>query len=441
MASGLTGSARSARGLDLLNFFVANIQTGFGPFIAVYLSAQAWTEFEIGMALSVGTFTAMVSQLPAGALVDATPRKKLAALVAILCMPVSALLLVAVEPRQLPVMLSEVLHGIASCVLAPAIAAISLALVGRMALGERLGRNARFAAIGNGAAAGLLGLAGTYISSAAVFWLTAALTIPSLIALAMIRQADLVTVVQRDQASKGQGGLMTLLRNRGVLIFSGCCLLFTLANAAMLPLAGSEVTRNSGDEANLIIAACIVAPQLVVAAISPWIGRLAERRGRRVALMIGFAALPLRGLLLAVVSDPKVLILVQALDGVSAAALGVLLPLLSADLTRGTNRFNLCMGIFGLAVGIGGTLSTTVAGATATWFGSGAAFGLLAVVGLLSFLLVLFVMPETGTADPDGVIRKPASPATTSSGLRESMRTGPKLVENDPEGVGQPWSG
>ena len=122
-------------------------------------------------------------------------------------------------------------------------------------------------------------------------------------------------------------------------------------------------------------------------------------------------------------------------------ALGVLLPLLSADLTRGTNRFNLCMGIFGLAVGIGGTLSTTVAGATATWFGSGAAFGLLAVVGLLSFLLVLFVMPETGTADPDGVIRKPASPATTSSGLRESMRTGPKLVENDPEGVGQPWSG
>ena len=108
MASGLTGSARSARGLDLLNFFVANIQTGFGPFIAVYLSAQAWTEFEIGMALSVGTFTAMVSQLPAGALVDATPRKKLAALVAILCMPVSALLLVAVEPRQLPVMLSEV---------------------------------------------------------------------------------------------------------------------------------------------------------------------------------------------------------------------------------------------------------------------------------------------------------------------------------------------
>ena len=136
---------------------------------------------------------------------------------------------------------------------------------------------------------------------------------------------------------------------------------------------------------------------------------------------------------------------VESIESRSVRGLGarvpLLLPLLSADLTRGTNRFNLCMGIFGLAVGIGGTLSTTVAGATATWFGSGAAFGLLAVVGLLSFLLVLFVMPETGTADPDGVIRKPASPATTSSGLRESMRTGPKLVENDPEGVGQPWSG
>jgi MFS family permease len=132
----------------------------------------------------------MVGQVPAGALVDATPKKRLAALAALLAVAASALLLAA-WPATLPVLLSEVLHGFASCVLAPAVAAISLALVGREGLGERLGRNARYRAIGNGIAAGVLGAAGTYVSGAAVFWLTAALCAPALAALAAIRGADL----------------------------------------------------------------------------------------------------------------------------------------------------------------------------------------------------------------------------------------------------------
>ena len=389
-------SGRSTRGLDWLNFFVADMQTGFGPFVAVYLTAQGWTEFEVGMALSIGTLTAVLSQLPAGALVDTTPHKRAAALVALLAIPASALLL-AIWPMGLPVIASEVLHGVASCVLAPAIAAISLALVGRAALGERLGRNARYAAVGNGLAAAALGAAGTYLSGASVFWLTAILAIPSLVALTVIRGEDLRPRLPATDSHEGPGlhGLLDLLRQRGVVVFAICCGLFTLANAAMLPLAGTEVTRNAGEEANLIIAACIVLPQLVVALISPWIGRLAERRGRRIALLLGFGALPLRGLLLALVDDPTVLVLVQALDGISAAVLGILLPLLASDLTQGSNRFNLCIGVFGLSVGIGGTLSTTVAGAVASWLGAGAAFGMLGFAGLASFLLVLLALPET----------------------------------------------
>ena len=393
-------SKRSERGLDWLNFFVADMQTGFGPFITVYLAAQAWTEFEIGLVLSIGTLTAVVSQLPAGLLVDALQRKQFAVLVPLLAIPASALLL-ALRPTTLVVAVAEVLHGIASCVLAPAIAAISLALVGRHALGERLGRNARYASIGNGFAAAALGLAGTYVSGAAVFWLTAALAIPSLLALASVRSADLAPRVEAARRTdEGHGSVRRLLHSRSVLIFAACCALFTLSNAAMLPLAGSQVTRHSGDEANLVIAACIVLPQLVVAVISPAVGRLAERRGRRIALLLGFGALPLRGLLLALVADPWILVLVQALDGISAAVLGVLLPLLAADLTRGTNRFNLCIGIFGLAVGLGGTLSTTLAGAVASWLGPSAAFAMLAGAGLLAFLMVLFAMPETVRPEP-----------------------------------------
>ncbi|MFH5923957.1 MFS transporter [Roseomonas xinghualingensis] len=387
-------SGRSARGLDWLNFFMANVQTGFGPFIAVYLTTQAWTELEIGLALSIGTFVTMVMQVPAGAMVDATPNKRFAAALALLAIAVSALLL-AFWPSPLPVFLSEVLHGFASCVLGPSIAAISLALVGRQVLGERLGRNARYAAVGSGVAAGLLGAAGTWIAPVAVFWLTAALCIPSLVALATIRPMDLHPPVPEEREGGALHGLGVLLRNRGVLIFALCCGLFTLSNAAMLPLAGTQVTRHAGDEANLIIAACIIAPQLIMALIAPWLGRLAELRGRRIALLIGFGALPLRGLLLTLVEGPGWLILVQALDGISAAGLGVMLPLLAADLTRGTNRFNLCMGVFGLTIGIGGTLSTTLAGFAAEWFGPATAFAMLAALGLISVLAVWAAMPET----------------------------------------------
>jgi MFS family permease len=158
---------------------------------------------------------------------------------------------------------------------------------------------------------------------------------------------------------------------------------------------GAEITRVAGDEANLVIAACIVVPQFVVALMSPWVGRMAQLRGRRSMLLLGFAALPLRGLLLTVVSDPLGLAAVQMLDGISAAVMGVLLPLLAADLTKRNNRFNLCMALFGLAVGIGATISTTLAGAISSWFGAGAAFGVLAGSGFLAFLLVLLVMPET----------------------------------------------
>jgi MFS family permease len=252
-----------------------------------------------------------------------------------------------------------------------------------------------------------MGAAGAYVSGSAVFWLTAALCVPAVAALAAIRGADLApppVEAPRAGAMGERGDVRRLLADRRLLVFAACCALFALSNAAMLPLAGVEVTRTVGDGANLVIAACIVVPQFVVAAISPWVGRLAERRGRRIALLLGFCALPVRGLLLPLaVADPVALVAVQALDGIGAASLGVLLPLLAADLTRGTNRFNLCMGLFGLATGIGATLSTVVAGAIAERLGVGAAFVALAGAGLLAVSLVLFAMPETLPARPRGM--------------------------------------
>jgi MFS family permease len=382
---------RAVRGLDLLTFFVADVQTGFGPFIAVYLTERHWTQIGIGFALSLGTITAMISQVPAGILVDALHSKRLAIGFGVASITFSALLF-AIDPTILSIYAAEVLHGFASCVLTPAIAAVSLILVGHKALGERLGRNARFMAIGNGIAAGVMGIAGSYVSAASVFWLTAALGVPAMAALSMIGP----TGAEREhQSPLDWRAVHTMLMDRRLLIFGGCVMLFHLSNAAMLPIAAGEVTKTAGSMADIIIAISIVVPQAVTALLSPWAGRRAQSRGRRGVLLIGWAALPLRGVLLALLPGAPTLVGLQVISGVSAAVFGVLMPLIAADLTRGSGRYNLCMGMLGLMVFVGATVSTTFAGWLASMAGTRAAFLGLAAAGLAATLLVWLAMPET----------------------------------------------
>jgi MFS family permease len=404
MTGGAMVNARSLRALDWVNFFVANVQTGFGPFIASYLASHKWTQGEIGLALSVGTISAMVSQVPGGAAVDALRNKKAAAAWAIGAIILCAVLL-ASSPTVVPVMAAEVFHGFASCMLVPAMAAISLTLVGRHDLGDRLGRNARWASIGSAVAAGLMGLTGQYFSARAVFWLTAALAMPALVALAMIEHTGppsrLLHRGPKDvpkPLAEQRESLLDLLRDRRMLIFAACVVLFHLSNAAMLNLAAGEVTASMGDNVQLVIAACIIVPQAIVALMSPWVGRSAERWGRRPILLLGFAALPVRALLFAGVASPYLLVPIQMFDGISAAVFGVLMPLIAADVAGGKGRYNLCIGLFGLSAGIGATLSTAVAGFIADHFGNAISFFGLAGAGALAVLLLWAAMPETRDA-------------------------------------------
>jgi predicted MFS family arabinose efflux permease len=331
--------------------------------------------------------------MPGGALVDAVRSARLVGGLAVAAICVSALAL-AIWPIFPVVMGSRVLHAAASCVLGPVIAAISLGLVGHAALGARLGRNARFASLGNGIAAAAMGLCGYLASNQAVFFLTAALAVPAMLALARIRMNDVV-LLKDDAIAVATVGVCGVLRNRRLLVFAACVLLFQLANAAMLPLMGSILTMRSSEWASTLIGACIVVPQLIVAGFAPSVGRVADAWGRRPLLIVCFAALAMRGVLFAFVTTPYLVVAVQALDGVSAAVLGVTLPLIVADITRGTGRFNLGLGIVGSAVGIGAALSTTVAGYTIDHFGSSIAFYGLAFIAVCGVALVWLLLPET----------------------------------------------
>jgi MFS family permease len=390
---------RSLCGLDWFAFFVADIQTGWGPFVAVYLTAAAWTQLDIGLILTIGTITGLALQIPAGALVDRMPAKRLLATLSVASISASALLL-ALWPIFSVAVVAKMLHAIASSLLGPTLVAISLGLVGYASFSIRLGRNARFLSLGNAIAAGVSGGIAYYFSNQAIFFLTAALGIPALIALAQINSSEINLELARGGVPKSGIGswfsaVSSLVQNRVFLSFAAAIMLFQLANAAMLPILAGILTKRSPETAALILAICILVPQFVVVAIAPLVGLKAQSWGRRPLLLLTFLSLSIRGAIFAATSDPYLLIAAQLFDGISAASLGVLVPLIIADVTRGSGHFNFAQGMIGTAVGIGASFSTTLAGLIADASGAAIAFLLIACVGVTGLMFVFALMPET----------------------------------------------
>lgn len=375
---------------------MAALQAGFGAFIPAYLAKAGWPAAAIGAALSVGTIAMVAGQLPAGALIDAIHSKRFAAVVALVLIGVSALLLAA-SSRSAFVYGAELLHGAASCALPPAIAAMTLAVFGRVDFGERMGRNTRFAAIGSGAAAALLGAFGGATSEPAIFIATAAMCLPAVAALGWLgpqrhrpeEHHDHPAMLHPRRRRELKLRAWRVLHEQGLFPFAAAMALFQLGNAALLPFA-----LTSGVSA-FVVSATIVVPQIITALLSPWLGRIAERVGRRPVLLAGLAALPIRGIVFALLPGAVPLVLAQSLDGVSGAAIGVMLPLISADISCRSGALNLTMGAIGLTASIGATFSTAMAGVIAEQLGLRATLLVLAGVGAMGTLLAWLAMPET----------------------------------------------
>ena len=150
-------------------------------------------------------------------------------------------------------------------------------------------------------------------------------------------------------------------------------------------------------------------------------GRSAEKHGRKPLLLVGFAALPIRALLFAVISNPFALIIIQLLDVITGAVLGVMTAVVIADVTKGTGRFNLAQGMFGTVMGIGASLSPTLTGLIVDNFGRSAGFASLAAEGLVALLILALFLPETKEEDAPNLARRtPPSGSTARQSLPHS---------------------
>ena len=392
---------RNRFSLDGLNFFLADVRDGLGPYLAIYLLAvHHWDPASIGLVMTLAGIAALVTQTPAGALIDRTHSKRAVIVIAALLVTASCLVLPFLSSFSL-VALTQAISAIAASVFAPAIAAISLGITGPRAFTRRTGRNETFNHAGNACAALLAGGFAYLFGPVAVFYLMAAMALGSVIAVSFVsaraidhdiaRGFDPGHTAQTDQPL----GLAVLLTNKPLLLFAICCALFHLANAAMLPLVSQKLALVNLLMATPLTSACIVAAQLVMVPAALLVGAKADQWGRKPLLLAGFLILPLRGVLYTLSDDPYWLVAVQMLDGVGAGIFGALFPLVVKDLTHGTGRFNVSLGALSTVFGLGAALSTGLAGLVVQQAGYSAAFLTLAAIAAVAFLLLWLAMPET----------------------------------------------
>jgi MFS family permease len=387
--------------LDWLNFFMADVETGIGPFVANYLSAaHHFNPAQVGVIVGAQNLAEVAAQAPAGFLIDRVRHKRWLIAGAALVISVGALFIVARQKVKGQIA-NQIAIGMAAAFVSPTIAAISLGMVGRQAFARRVGRNAAFSHGGNVATALLAGVLGYAAGQQWVFYVSAMPGVMVLGSLFFLREQDIdhkAARGAREDSKNAHGGVRApweVLRKTRIVVFALIIGVFHFANSAMLPLAAQELAKLDRGASSLYMSACIVTAQMVMVPVSYGAGRVADRFGRKPLFSAAFVFLFARGVLLALRDHPFSIVGAETLDGAGTAIASVIALLIVSDLAHGTGRFNFMQGLMNAAIGIGAFAGNTVTGTIAKSAGFPVAFSVLAGVAVAGFVLFAALMPET----------------------------------------------
>lgn len=390
--------------LNSLNFFMADVRDGLGPFLGVFLQEKGWGPQDIGLIMTAGGFAGMLATTPLGAFVDATKAKR-AVMIAASVAIIAATLTMLYVPNLSVVLFAQVVQGVAGAVIAPAIAAITLGLVKQAGFAQQLGRNEAFNHGGNTFAALMGGALGYVFGLQAVFWFMAAMAVGAIAATLMIPADSIDHEAARgaETGTEETGGGTSwalLFKSAPLIVLALVLMLFHLGNGAMLPLLGQAMVARGDGDPSASTALTVVVAQLTMIPMALLAAKLAQSRGYWIVFVLALAALPLRGLIAATFGGFWVLVPVQVLDGVGAGLLGVAVPGLVAKILRGSGHFNVGLGAVMTLQGVGASLSPTLGGTVAQAYGYGAAFmtlGGVAVVALALWLVATLAFDGSWT--------------------------------------------
>jgi MFS family permease len=377
--------------LEALNFFMADMQAGIGPFLGVFLLAHGWQSGLIGSVMTIGGVAGMLMTTPAGALVDKTTRKRSYVIVPGMCTVLASMIILFSQSFWL-VAASQVATAIAGAAIGPAVNGITLGIVRQAGFVRQSGYNQAFNHAGNMVGAGLSGFLGWKFGLPAVFWLAAIFGILSIISVLMIPREAIDDKIARGMKQNGEdagkaSGLRVLAECRPLLILAAALACFHLGNGAMLPLYGmAVVAARQGDPAGFVALTIVVAQGVMIVA-SLIAMRMIEKEGAWVVVLISFLALPLRGLIAAYLINRWGVYPVQMLDGIGAGLQSVAVPALVARILNGTGRINVGQGAVMTVQGLGASLSPAIGGWIAQEIGYSAAFEILGAFALGSLAL------------------------------------------------------
>ena len=373
-----------------LNFFMADMQAGIGPFLGVFLLAHGWQSGLIGSVMTIGGVAGMLMTAPAGALIDATRRKRAYVIAPGIC-TVLASMIILLQQNFWLVAASQVATAVAGAAIGPAVNGITLGIVHQAGFVRQNGHNQAFNHAGNMVGAGLSGFLGWQFGLTAVFWLAALFGVLSIISVLMIPRDAIDDNVARGMKEGDDGGkasgFRVLAECRPLLILAAALACFHLGNGAMLPLYGmAVVAAKQGDPASFVAMTIVVAQGVMILA-SLIAMRMIQKEGAWIVLLISFLALPVRGLIAAHLINKWGVYPVQMLDGVGAGLQSVAVPALVARILNGTGRINVGQGAVMTAQGLGASLSPAIGGWIAQGIGYGGAFMILGAFALGSIAL------------------------------------------------------
>ncbi len=380
------------RALQSLNFFMADMQAGVGPFLGVFLLAHGWQSGWIGSVMSIGGVAGILVTAPAGAWVDSSRHKRrMVAICGVCSMLASGIILLS--QSFWPVAISQVATAIAGAAIGPAVAGITLGLFRQAGFNRQNGINQAWNHAGNALGAGLSGWLGWQLGLPAVFALSVLFGLASIASVYCIPGKSIDDRAARGIGGRGGGdevavrGLSVLFNCRPLLILAACLALFHLGNAAMLPLYGLAVVSAGHGNPAVFVALTIVIAQATMVLTALVAMRMSEKKGMWLVMLISFAALPIRGVIAAGMAQSWGVFPVQILDGVGAGLQSVAVPTMVARIMNGTGRVNVAQGAVMTAQGLGAALSPALGGWLAQWNGYGPAFLILGAFAIGAVVL------------------------------------------------------
>jgi len=384
---------RSIFALCALNFFMADVQAGIGPFLGVFLQRHGWQTGSIGSVMAMGGIAGMLATVPAGALIDRSRKKRLIVTITGFCTVLGSSLLL-ISQSAITVTLSQLATAIAGAAIGPAMAGMTLGIVRQKGFNGQMGRNQAWNHAGNMVGAALSGALGLCFGLPAIFILVGVFGLLAIGSVMLIPAHSIDHQAARGlEAREDHGGaphaesLASFFRDKPLIVLATCLCFFHLGNAAMLPLYGMAVVGAGKGNPAMFTATTVVVAQAVMIVASLLAMRLVARRGYWIVLFVSFAALPVRGVLAGTFIQHWGVWPVQALDGIGAGLQSVAVPGLVARLLNGTGRVNVGQGVVMTAQGIGASLSPAIGGWLAQDLGYSTAFYTLGCFAVLSLLL------------------------------------------------------